>query len=285
MQSNITCIYHKDCIDGTTAAAVVLKKFPNAHVFPLAHGCTQADIQEILDVTSLEGHIYIVDSAIGLSEIVSQGYTVTVIDHHISEYERVAEFAKMHPSVTYIFDNAKSGASLTWAYFFPNEPALDLITHVEDNDLWTQKYPDATEFVANYLSLERNNPHRIRELFEENIEEIKKHGEILSVYIRSEIDRLILAEPLNFIAGEYTFPIYNITDHQTVCGNILARQRDVAVGMYTILGDEVKFSFRSLDTHEPSALMLAEILGGGGHKKAAGARIPLHDFVKNIIRP
>jgi hypothetical protein len=32
---HVVCIYHKNCIDGTTAAAVVLKRFPSADVVPL----------------------------------------------------------------------------------------------------------------------------------------------------------------------------------------------------------------------------------------------------------
>lgn len=284
MTNDIICIYHKDCIDGTTAAAVVLKKFPHARTFPLSHGCTSTDIQEILDVTNHDTHIYIVDASIGLEEIVSQGYTVTVIDHHISEHNRVTECASSHPQVTYVFDNAKSGASLTWSYLFHDDTIPELIQLVEDSDLRTQKYGEATEFVSNYLSLERNDPHSVLSLFDKNIEDIKNHGKLLAEYIRSEIDRLVLAEPLAFRIGNHEIPVYNITNHQSVCGNVLAGQKNSCVGMYTILGDEVRFSFRSQDHHEPSSLALAETLGGGGHRNSAGARIPLHDFVTHIIQ-
>jgi oligoribonuclease NrnB/cAMP/cGMP phosphodiesterase (DHH superfamily) len=285
MQDDIVCIYHKDCVDGTMAAAVVTRKFPRARAFPLAHGYTPSDIEEILNSIHTPTHIYIVDSVMGLPECVSRGYAVTVLDHHISVHEETKAFAQTHPSVQYLFDNTKSGSSLTWSYLFPDEPLPELITYIEDNDLWLQRYGEITQHVVNYLSPDRNNPKRFCELLNEDIEGIKKHGKILTQYIRTEIDRLILTEPITLRIGHHMVPMYNITDHQSVCGNILASQRNYAIGMYTILGEEVRLSFRSLEAHKPSALTYALIFGGGGHRNAAGARIKLKDFIHNIIHP
>ena len=283
MKNDIACIYHKDCVDGTTAAAVLLKKFPHARAFPLSHGYKKEEIDEILDITSLDAHIYIVDSVLGLEEFVAKGNTVTILDHHISVHEETKAFVAKHPTATYHFDNTKSGASLTWSYLFPEEPVPELVRFVEDNDLWIHAFGEATQHVVNYLSLLRNDPYRVCELLDTDIETVKKNGEQLTAYIHSEVERAILSEPIAFTIGAYEVPLFNITNHQSACGNILSTKFDAAVGMYSVSGDEVRLSFRSLSHHSPSALVLAELLGGGGHQNASGARVKLSVFVNHIV--
>lgn len=283
MENDIVCIYHKDCVDGTTAAAVVLKKFPHARAFPLAHGFKKEDIDEILDVTAHDAHIYIVDSVLGLVEFTEQGNQITILDHHISVYEETKAFVATHTNATYHFNNAQSGASLTWSYLFPNKPIPELVQLVQDNDLWTHAFGEATQHVVNYLSLLRNDPHKVCALLDADIALIKKSGEQITTYIHSEVERAILAVPIAVTIGTHEVPVFNITNHQSACGNILSTKLDAAVGMYTIMGNEVRLSFRSLSHHVPSALNLAETLGGGGHHNAAGARMNLSVFINHII--
>jgi uncharacterized protein len=284
MEKHITCVYHKDCIDGTAAAAVVLKKYPQAQTFPLAHNYSPDEIDTVLDLTDPSAHIYIVDSTLGLSEFLERGHTVTVIDHHISEHARVLQIAGETTSLTYIFDNTKSGASLSWAYLFPEEVAPALIPHVEDNDLWKKQLGETTEHIVNYLSLWNNDPHKVVELFETPLVEIVSQGTMLTTYAHNMVGRLILLEPITLRIENHEVLAYNITNHQSACGNVLAEENGAAVALYTIIGNEVKFSFRSTKEQEPSALKLAMSLGGGGHRNASGATIPLTDFIERIIK-
>ena len=46
----VVVIYHKDCIDGTTAAAVVLRRFPEAKLFPLSHDPSVDDLEKVLAI-------------------------------------------------------------------------------------------------------------------------------------------------------------------------------------------------------------------------------------------
>jgi nanoRNase/pAp phosphatase (c-di-AMP/oligoRNAs hydrolase) len=93
----------------------------------------------------------------------------------------------------------------------------------------------------------------------------------------------VLSEPILFSIGAFEVPLFNITNHQSACGNILSTKLDASVGMYTVHGNEVRLSFRSLPHHVPSALTLAETLGGGGHHNASGARMSLSVFVNHIV--
>ena len=283
MKKHITCIYHKDCIDGTSAAAVVLKKYPQAQTFPLAHNYVAEEIETILDRTDPSAHIYIVDATLGLTEFLEHGFTVTVIDHHISEHTHVLRVAEEYTSLTYIFNNAKSGASLAWSYLFPDTTPPSLIPYVEDNDLWKKQLGENTEHITNYMSLWNNDPHTVVSLFDASIENIVEKGRMLTTYAHTMVGRLILLEPITLRIEQHEVPAYNITNYQSACGNTLAHENGVAVALYTIIGNEVKFSFRSENTHEPSALDLATALGGGGHRNASGATISLTDFIGRIV--
>lgn len=282
---HITCIYHKDCVDGTTAAAVVLKKYPHAKLFPLAHGYTSDDIAPVLSATPIDAHIYIVDSVLGIEEFLARGHSITVIDHHISAHADMSKLAGENAQITYIFDNARSGASLAWTYLFPSDPLPELITYVEDSDLWKQQFGTVTKDVAHYLSMCRNDPAKILALMDGDIAIVKEHGAIISAYTDRTIEKLVTTPPITIRIGMHGALAFNITDHESACGNILATRYDQAVTLFTIKGDEVKLSFRSLEHHAPSALDLALSVGGGGHKNAAGGRMMLVDFMEAIEYP
>ncbi len=283
MEKQITCIYHKDCVDGTSAAAVVLKKYPNAQTFPLAHNYAPEEIATILDCTQPTAHIYIVDTTVGLTDFLMRGYEVTVIDHHISEHTHMLEVARTHPNLEYVFDNTKSGASLAWSYFFKDVLTPSLIQFVEDNDLWKKALGENTEHVVNFLSLSNNNPMSVLTLFDEEIDSVIEQGRILTTYTHEKVGRLVLLEPVLLTIGNSEVQAYNITDYQSACGNALAKENDAAVALYTIIGTSVKISFRSLDHHNPSALKCAMVLGGGGHRNAAGATLSFTDFINRIV--
>jgi len=282
----IACIYHKDCIDGTTAAAVVLRKFPDAQCFPVGHSTAAQELKEIFPQIPLDAVLYIVDTTHGLEMALERGQSVVVIDHHVGERERVEHIAEMNAHCTYIFDNERSGASLTWTYFFPDEQLPALVAHVEDIDLWKHALGENTEHAANYLALLRNDPASIRVHLDEDIKAIYAHGAILTRLARQEVALLIEIAPVPVAIGTHVVAAFNITNHtlnvQSACGHELAKLHGAAVALYTIRGDIVRFSFRSLDDQSPSALELARVLNGGGHRNSAGATMRTQDFISNL---
>jgi oligoribonuclease NrnB/cAMP/cGMP phosphodiesterase (DHH superfamily) len=64
---------------------------------------------------------------------------------------------------------------------------------------------------------------------------------------------------------------------------LLATRYNEAVCLFSINGDYVKLSFRSLDNYNPSALDLAKLLNGGGHRNAAGASVSINEFCSMIM--
>jgi oligoribonuclease NrnB/cAMP/cGMP phosphodiesterase (DHH superfamily) len=280
-QKQIVGIYHKDCTDGTGAAAVLLRKFPSIQLFPLRHKYSEAEIAPVKQAAT-GSEVYFVDCAIGIDEVLPLAAHVTVIDHHVSMKDKLNALA-VEGRITYIFDNEKSGASLSWSYFFPDEPLPTIITHIEDADLWHWKYGTATKYVSNYLWPYMNEPGRMKALFSADIKRIKAEGEVISSFTDFHIaDVTRNARAIHLHIGQYDVPAYNVTMFESAVGNRLARETGKAVGLYTIQGNQVEFSFRSEPSADPSALALATTLGGGGHRNAAGATILLEEFLKMI---
>lgn len=283
--SNIIAIYHKDCIDGTTAAAVLLTKYPSAQVFPLGHGFEAHELEPILSLAQPNDTIFTVDCVIGVRELLSKGCAVTSIDHHAGIKDEMMQLAKDNPKFTFVFDTTKSGASLSWNYFFPTLPTPEIIRYVEDADLWNWKYGTDTKDVNNFLFLMTNRPTDVQKLFNTPLDEVKKDGKAISGYtdyiVQSAVEK---TEPIYLSILGHKVPFYNITILKSESGNKLTLLRKEAVGLFSIDGNKVKISFRGLDQQKPNALELAQALGGSGHTNAAGAGMKLEDFIQAIVK-
>jgi hypothetical protein len=80
-----------------------------------------------------------------MDSILKEARSLTVLDHH----EGIAEVVKAMPE--YVFDANRSGASSAWNYFHPDTPLPELLTYVEDDDLYRFALPD-TRPVLTYLT-------------------------------------------------------------------------------------------------------------------------------------
>lgn len=277
-------IYHKDCTDGTTAAAVVLKKYPDAQVFPLSHGFEPHELEPILQLAEKGDRILTVDCILGVKEFLAKGFEVLSLDHHIGIKEEMAELARTNKKFTFVFDNSKSGASLSWTYLFPQEPMPEIIKYVEDVDLWNWKYGNDSKEIGNSMFLLTNKPEEVLKLFSSPLDSIKRDGKAISAYTTYIVKEATeKTEPIYISISGHKVPFYNITTLKSESGNVLSQIRNEAVGLFSIDGHKVKISLRCLDGHKPTALDLAQALGGGGHVKAAGAGMPLTDFIKSIV--
>jgi len=275
-------VYHKGCIDGTMAAAVLLHKFSDAKVYPLNHNFAPSDLTPILKDITLDTMVYTLDCALGVEEILATGTQVITIDHHISMKDRLETVAAKNQKFTYIFNNDKSGASLAWSYFFPELPTPRVVELVEDHDLWTCTYGQETKEINSYLMLYSDKPQEILALLNGIPDEVRRGGALLSQYIDLLVQQFSEFKPVHLKIGTHIVRGYNVTTAQSQAGDVLSDQVKAAVCLFMIRGDHVKLSFRSKDDHVPSSLDLAQMLDGGGHANSAGARISLGAFIQMI---
>ncbi len=282
----IVCIYHKNCTDGTTAAAIVLKKYPDAVCIGLEHNFKEEDFENILNIIDNETVVYIVDFSLKpqfLEKVIKKAKEVINIDHHISAREILEKESEKFDNFKFVFDNNKSGASLTWQYLFGDNPP-DLVKYVEDKDIWKWQYGDLTKYVNDYLFIFTNKPEKVKNLLNEDISEIIEKGKIINMYSTYIINTFVeKAKDLYIRIGNYIIRAFNSGLFQSEIGNLLSTKYNEAVCLFSINGDFVKLSFRSLDNHNPSALDLAKLLNGGGHKNAAGASVSINEFCNMIV--
>lgn len=257
------CIYHGNCADGFTAAWVVRRALGEAVTFRA--GVYQ---EPPPDVTGLD--VVIVDFSYPrrmLEEMIHHAKSVTILDHHKTAQTDLEGLAG---AIT-VFDMQRSGARITWDYYFPNETPPQLLLHVEDRDLWRFALPNTREIQANVFSypydfsvwdtLMATNPAM---LATEGAAIERKHfkdiAELLGVVTR----------PMSI--GGYIVQVANLpytytsdAAHQLAIGRVFgACYWDTPQGRV--------FSLRSTDDGIDVS-DIAKLYGGGGHRNAAGFRV------------
>ncbi|MDP3735626.1 MAG: DHHA1 domain-containing protein [bacterium] len=279
-------LYHKDCTDGTAAAAVLLKKFPHIELHPVGHDISHSELENLLGRVSADTEVYTVDIAVGVQELLAHAKSVVTIDHHIGIKETLEQLAREHENFTFVFDNERSGASLAWHHFFPEKPVTELITLVEDNDLWRFSFGQRTRHLLMHLSTLMNQPKRVLELLGGNLEPFIAAGEHMTRYADTLISHFAEGrDPTWLRVGEHRVPGYNSPYFESELGHALSKKHDSAVAIFRFKGAVVNFSVRSADGQNPSALDLATLLGGGGHRNASGASVPIEKFVAMLELP
>jgi len=143
MNDNKTLIfYHGDCPDGFGGAYTAWKKFGDAAEYiGLKHGKPFTE-----DVTGKD--VYFIDFCYPkeiMDGIATKAASLTILDHH----EGMEDVVMAFPS--HVYDSNRSGASIAWAYFHPDEPIPELLAYVEDDDLFRFSLPE-TRPVLTYLT-------------------------------------------------------------------------------------------------------------------------------------
>jgi oligoribonuclease NrnB/cAMP/cGMP phosphodiesterase (DHH superfamily) len=130
-------LYHADCSDGFGAAWAIWKKFPGARFQAVQHGCPPP--QDLKDQ-----RVVIVDFSYPrpiLERMAEETKDLLVLDHHITAEKALDGLPYAH------FDQAKSGAVLSWEWAHGTEPPW-LLQHIQDKDLWTWSLPGSREINA-----------------------------------------------------------------------------------------------------------------------------------------
>jgi len=290
MTEKIIGIYHKDCLDGTTAAAILLKQFPAVLLRPLSHHYTEDALEEIVKEADPKAVVYIVDFSLRedhTEKLLEKAGEVINIDHHVGAEEKLRALDAQYENFTYVFNNNRSGASLAWEYFYGRKTIPELVLLVEDGDIGKFEFPDKTKWSGGVLMPLMNQPAKVLELFEKPIQTILSEGKVTTDFMDFLIEMYHTHnEPISLQIGEHIVVAYNanfnVERMRSTLGHILVEKHHATVALFRISRDEVAFSFRGLDAVEPSALALASMLGGNGHRNAAGAAVSLKEFCEMI---
>lgn len=287
MNKEIVVLYHAFCDDGMGAALAAYLKFGNkADYIPVEYK------DPIPNVVGKEVYIFdfsypkeiLLDPSLGAKSI-------TMLDHHISAQKawNVTMYADIDRNISVRFDMDRSGAMLAWNYLFPDEEPPIMLKHIQDNDLWKFDMPETKFFIGNLRSypmtlevwtglLEYTKDPEDYELF-------IREGEAQDRFFKSQISFIFKKSPLipvtiNGIDGG---AINASSTFASDMGAEISAKNGTFGLIYYLEGDMVSCSLRSQKDGGCDVSELCKPFGGGGHRAAAGMKIPLKTFLLEVL--
>ena len=267
------CIYHANCDDGFGAAWVLHAALSDAE-FHAAHYQTPPP-----DVTDRD--VYLVDFSYKLpvlQEMLGKAESITILDHHKTAEEDLRTVL-MGKHAAGVFDMDRSGAMITWDWFFPEQAPPLLLRYIQDRDLWHKNLPHCDAVIAWLRSYPQSFDMwaALADKLEVNFDGVVKEGNaILRSHEAQRQQALRHAHDLD--TGVFTCRATHTTIHFSEVATELAGPDGVGAAYFMIDGGKsVVFSLRSQETG-PDVSEIAKRFGGGGHKHAAGFKISAPNF-------
>ena len=262
-------IYHAQCLDGFACLVI-------------ASGCRAADEIQAWparygeDPPDVKGRdVLICDFSWPRDVLVrmhGEAKSLRVLDHHESAEKALGGLDWC------TFDMERSGAALTWEHFHPGVEPPEWVRLIEDGDLWRFRHGNLTRaWQARFLSLGWR-VHAWRSELERDRESITDRGYACLDLIDAEV------KALGLLAREVRWPLARRGPAQPVVvansgplhrSFVLKEALDrfpdavVAVAYWQDEKGRWEHSIRSRKDG-PNVAEIAEQLGGGGHRHAAG---------------
>lgn len=296
------CIYHSPCDDGFGAAWAARRRWPDIVMLPTNYGLP-------LSNDSLAGkHVLIADFSYKpdmLAMIAGRAASVIILDHHKTAEQDLRDFnvetcgdAKFtaadadglirdlvdlgRPPIAAHFDMNRSGAIITWEFCFPDEPVPQLLLHIQDRDLWRNEL-DNTQRISLLL---RSYPYEF-ELWDRLVEDfddltgrrqwdLLQQADGIQRFFDRKIAELLPTATTKSFGKWKNVPVayapYAFTSD--LAAALLAANPDAPfVAIIVDAYGERTYSLRSQD-HREDVSAIARQYGGGGHRNAAGFRVP-----------
>ena len=265
-------IYHADCTDGFGAAYSAWKLLGNrAEYHACKHGTPPPDVNG--------KNVVVLDFSFNnatTKEMIENADNLLVIDHHKSAMVELHDISNTH------FDMTKSGAMLAWEFFHPGKEPPKFIKYIQDRDLWKWELEYSKEFSAAFDMVPFD--FEVFSEFEDDstFADACKRGSYILAYSKVAIKRVADQATMRCWEGKKIY-IVNSSHWMSEIGSKLSPDCDFAViWYYDHDRQEYRVSLRSF--HEDvDCSEIAKRFGGGGHKKAAGFRLPQETHIDNVF--
>lgn len=291
-------IYHDKCMDGFTAAWAIWKRWGDAPEYVARNYGMEPDIE------CRGKHVLIVDFSFPeqiLRDLATDAASVIILDHHKTAQADLEPFARFknkperftppvvasmigdltqggYPPILALFDMDRSGAGLAWD--FSNHDAElclsrpMLVDMVEDRDLWRFELGDGSKFLHLALTSGDVSFQRWDEA-DRDIDAFVERGQAIAAYRDMLVSEIVERATVIVIGDEYGIGVdcpYSLASD--VCHRLLQDWPDTRFAAAIVRGEQsVTYSLRSRnDRADVSAL--AKKFGGGGHRNAAGFKVP-----------
>ena len=280
-------VYHHPCIDGFGAAFTIwyyfktkfgLERANQIKFKPASHSETYDNPQDNFYTKFTDKTVIIVDFSYKfniLQKIIEVANNALILDHHVSAEEDLKSIDNQYK----IFDMKKSGAVLTWEYFFPNTKIPTFIQYIQDRDLWTNLLPKLDEFITFFNEIKFDfdlwETYLDDSVFNSTIEKGSNWLDYKNILVAKSAKRA--SKVIQIIDGQYCIVAYlNSSDFRSDIGSKIFNFHPLAdfscVWSYSLHKDSTNFSLRSTDDRF-CVKDIAVKSGGGGHRNAAGVTI------------
>jgi oligoribonuclease NrnB/cAMP/cGMP phosphodiesterase (DHH superfamily) len=267
----IVVIYHKACPDGFGAAYAAWKKFGDSASY------VEAGYGDKEVIPGLAGkEVYLLDFCYELpgamDELARTTRKLVVLDHHRTT-ESVVKSIPEH-----VYDDARSGATIAWNYFHPNTRVPQLLSYLEDGDLYRYALPETQEVYA-YIIVQPQD-FQVWDDIVKALEDDERRASLLTkAFSYCEYFELIAgicvqaAKKVRFEGRECYFAtaIPQITMRSEIASQLYKKLPPFAI-IVTAHPDGLGVSIRGDGSVDVSKI--AEKYGGGGHPGSAGFFIP-----------
>lgn len=282
------CIYHANCADGFGAAWAVHHYFGDGNV-DFHAGLYGKDPPD-----TAGRDVVIVDFSYKrpvLDEMARGARGVLVLDHHITAHDDLKDIVDgggpqgwdpwlaARPAgsagtpLGAVFDMDRSGAGITWDFFFPGQPRPRLLDHIEDRDLWRFALDGTREIQAALFSYPYDFAVWDRFMALDDLGPLHSEGAVIERKHFRDIDALLDVCARRLVIGGHDVPAANLPYTMTNdAGHRMAEGEPFAACYYDKRDCRV-FSLRSTEGGIDVS-KIAHAYGGGGHKHAAGFQVP-----------
>ena len=264
-------IYHANCADGFGAAWCFWNKFGDTWDYhPGVYGA------EPPDVTGRS--VYLVDFSYKrevVERMLTQAHSITLIDHHKTAIDDLDGIDS--PKFSRYIDLNRSGATLAWEYLNPDrrDSRPLLLGHIEDRDLWRFKLPHTREIQACVFS----HPYdfevwdKLMAAAPADLMQMTAAGAAIERKHHKDIAELLGVCRRSMVIGGYRVPVASLPyTLSSDAGHVMA-QGEAFAACYWDTDEHRVFSLRSAEDGVDVA-DIASDYGGGGHKHAAGFKVP-----------
>lgn len=321
-------IHHGNgCPDGFTAAWVAHK------FFAMRDGCDLHAGEYGKEPPDVRGRdVVLVDFAYKRHELTTMGESaksILILDHHIGAQRDLAagdgfvditswtgrfgwsrheanvyqDYCEGARNTIYtLFDMERSGAGITWDFFFEGTPRPWIVDFVEDRDIWRFKLPNS-EAVSLYIRAAEHTLEAWDEMAAMELDQVLEQAagckRYLDHYVRDAL-RQVYRVAVDYQAPSHsgapaemdwhTEPGVAVNCTYTGVSDVLHSALEAHPGIRLALGWQLRpdgmlhCSLRS--TKDFDCSVVAKYFHGGGHAQASGFRLSLdHSMAQRLLRP
>jgi oligoribonuclease NrnB/cAMP/cGMP phosphodiesterase (DHH superfamily) len=204
---------------------------------------------------------------------------VIIIDHHETAYNDLNDIQNECPNVNFVYDVTRSGAVLTWKYFFPEKEVPEVLLYIEDRDLWRWKCNNSrviNEYMRFMISHEDvyqdfDALNHLHVSFEDPSlrSTMINNGNLLLSQQEQLIKQSVKHSRRSFIDGVECLVLNTDQFISDACHYMLKNNPDINIAIaYYEKNREYIYSLRSSGDFDVGELV--KKFGGGGHVHAAG---------------